>query len=267
MTGMASRTAPKPGVTTSIVPRELNTYYRNARRGDTAAIAASLKAHDQYKPVVANIGTHTGRPNEVLAGNHTLMAVRDLAEAEPDDKRWQSILVHWVDVDDDRAARIVVADNKTAELGDYDPQALFELVDGLGDLTGTGFTDEDLADLDALVQESDLSGLNTDPFATPGDDNDPPKSKSDDGLIDTKDVDEQRESYADAATRLIILTLPIAQFVWAQEQLAKYRATHDLDSNTEALVLLLEDWTGEDAPRPDAEVSEEAVTAAEEIAQ
>lgn len=252
---MASRTAaPKPGTTTSVSLSDLATFHRNARRGDVKAIAASLRVNGQYRPVVANIGTHTGRPNEVLAGNHTLMAARDLAEDPEIGTDWSKILVHWVDVDDDRANRIVLADNKTAELGDYDMTALFELVDSLGDdLDGTGYTDEDLADLDALLQER--NDTITDPFATA----DAGEGKKDDGLIDTKDVDEQKESYADTATRLVILTLPISRFVWAQEQLAKYRAVYDLESNTDALILLLEDWSGEDAPAIDAEVSEAAV--------
>lgn len=39
------------GTITRIPPSELNTYHRNPRRGDVSAIAASLKAHDQYKPI------------------------------------------------------------------------------------------------------------------------------------------------------------------------------------------------------------------------
>lgn len=153
---MASRNAaPQVGTTTSIAPRELNTYYKNARRGDVPAIAASLKAHDQYKPIVVNVGTHTGRANEVLAGNHTLMAFRDLAEKLPDDERWSSILVHWVDVDEDRATRIVLTDNKTAELGGYDDAMLYELVSNLGDdLVGTGFTDLDIEMLEQAAADA-----------------------------------------------------------------------------------------------------------------
>ncbi len=152
---MAPRTAtPAVGVTTSIPPRELSVYYRNARIGDVDMIAGSLKAHGQFKPIVANIGTHTKRPNEVLAGNHTLKAFRNLAEQYPADERWNAILVHWVDVDDDRAARIVLADNKIAEAGRYDETTLYELVAGLGgDFDGTGFTVDDeqrLADLARL---------------------------------------------------------------------------------------------------------------------
>ena len=153
-----------PGKTTMVPPAQLNLFHRNPRRGDPAAIAASLRRHSQYKPITGNIGTHTGRPHEILAGNHTLMAFRDLAEAEPDDPRWRKIAVFWVDVDDDMAERIVVADNQTGQLGGFDSEELSSLLEGFGtDIEGLGFTDADIKmltdlndgppDLDDLADE------------------------------------------------------------------------------------------------------------------
>lgn len=118
---------------------ELHTYHRNPRRGDVEAIRASLAVNGQYRPLVVNRGTHTGRPAEVLAGNHTLMAAREAG--------WPDVAVCWVDVDDDHAGRIVAADNRTADLGDYDNAALAALLGELPDLAGTGYTDADLAAL------------------------------------------------------------------------------------------------------------------------
>ena len=139
------------GKTTSVPPAQLNLFHKNPRKGDVPAIMSSLRRHTQYKPITANVGTHTGRPAEVLAGNHTLMAFRELAAAEPNDKRWQKMLVHWVDVDDDMAERIVVADNQTGRLGGFDEAQLAELVAGFdGDLDGLGFTDADVESLLAL---------------------------------------------------------------------------------------------------------------------
>ena len=133
------------GRTTDVKPSALATYHRNPRRGDTTLIAGALKAHGQYKPICANVGTYTGRPNQVLAGNHTLMAFRDLAETEPGDPRWNAILVHWVDVDEDTAARIVAVDNRASEVGTNDNDTLLDLLQGLDPakgLEGTGFTDD-----------------------------------------------------------------------------------------------------------------------------
>lgn len=136
--------------------KSLRTYPGNPRQGDVAAIANSLNALGQYRPIVVNAGTHTGRPREVLAGNHTLMAARDLG--------WASIAAVTVDVDDDQARRIVLADNRTADLAEYDDRMLLELLAETDDLAGTGFDDEyirkleqQLADADAVVT-SDNTG-------------------------------------------------------------------------------------------------------------
>ncbi|MCB1126679.1 MAG: hypothetical protein KDM81_09305 [Verrucomicrobiae bacterium] len=161
---MATTQAPAVGITTAVAPHDLNTYHRNARVGNVDAIAASLNVNGQYKPICVNIGTHTGRPREVLAGNHTLKAFRDLALQHPDDPRWAKILVHWVDVDEDRATRIVLADNKTADMGTYDNEALLELIDSLGgDLDGIGYTTDDLTELADLVDENSAD-VNSDPI-------------------------------------------------------------------------------------------------------
>jgi hypothetical protein len=131
-------------LTTAEVPvADLRTYHRNPRRGNTAVIARSLTVNGQYRPLVVNTGTHTGRVNEVLAGNHTLMAARDLG--------WESIAVVTVDVDDDQAARIVAADNRTADLADYDDRLLAELLADLPDLDGTGYDPGDLDQIEARL--------------------------------------------------------------------------------------------------------------------
>lgn len=118
----------------------LHTFHRNARQGDIGAIAVSLKVNGQYRPIVVNRGTHTGRPNEVLAGNHTLMAARELG--------WPTVAAVFVDVDDDQCTRIVLADNRTADLGTYDEAALVDLIRSLdGEYAGSGYDGDDLDDL------------------------------------------------------------------------------------------------------------------------
>lgn len=115
---------------------ELRTFEKNPRRGDVARIAESLRARGQYRPLVVNRGTHTGREMEVLAGNHTLAAARSIGLDYVD--------VGIVDVDADTAAAIVVADNRLADLGGYDEATLAELLSDIDDLTGTGYSDADL---------------------------------------------------------------------------------------------------------------------------
>lgn len=118
---------------------ELKPYHRNARRGMISVIAESLAKLGQYRPIVVNVGTHTGRPNEILAGNQTFAAAQQL--------EWQHIDCHTVDVDDETAARIVLVDNRANDLAVYDEVELAYLLGTLPDLTATGFTDDDLAEL------------------------------------------------------------------------------------------------------------------------
>lgn len=110
----------------NINTEDLHTYWKNPRIGNVDKIAESLARNGQYRAIVVNKGTHTGRPMEVLAGNHTLKAARKLG--------WETITCHLIDVDDDQAARIVLADNKTAEYGSYDDKTLTDLLETLDDL-------------------------------------------------------------------------------------------------------------------------------------
>lgn len=142
-----------PPTLSTFAPAELAIYHKNPRIGNVAVIEGSLKTNDQYKPILVNRGTHTGRPHEVLAGNHTLMAIRNLSEKFPDDPRWSQVLAYVIDVDEDRATRIVLADNRTSELGQMDETLLFDLVSELDDLDGTGYDEDEvnrLAELNRL---------------------------------------------------------------------------------------------------------------------
>lgn len=135
---------------------QLNNYYNNPKTGDIEAIASSLTINGMYRPVVVNRGTYTNRPMEILAGNHTIKAMRLLAERNPDDERWRFAETYIIDVDDDRATRIVLADNRTADLGSYDNDILLELLGDLDDnlgLAGTGYTDDYINALLGGVEE------------------------------------------------------------------------------------------------------------------
>lgn len=136
-------------------PTTLAQFHANARQGNVDVIADSLRTNGQFKPIVVNKGTHTGRPNEVLAGNHTLRAVLQLRDTEPDDPRWQAIDTYVIDVDDEAATRIVLADNRTSDLGTYDETSLLALLESVDhDLDGTGYDYDDLNDLLAATSSA-----------------------------------------------------------------------------------------------------------------
>ena len=132
------QTAKRITQTKQIALDTLTTFPSNPRRGDVAAIRASLEASGQYRALVVRAGSL-----EVLAGNHTLIAMRELG--------WERALCHLIDCDDEQARRIVLADNRTAELAGYDEQALADLLAQMdGDLAGTGW---DQGALDELLKK------------------------------------------------------------------------------------------------------------------
>jgi ParB-like chromosome segregation protein Spo0J len=134
---------------TLVALADLNEYYENPNVGDVDKIAHSLDHNGQYKPITANLGTYTGRPNEILAGNHTFKAAQQLD--------WPDIAVSFVDVDDVRAAIIVADDNHTAELAKRDDAALAKLL-GRIPLEESTFTEDDLAKLlDKTPDEGDAA--------------------------------------------------------------------------------------------------------------
>ncbi len=135
---------------------ELRPYHKNPRRGNVKAIAESLKKRGQYKPLTVNVGTHTGRPMEILAGNHTFHAASSL--------ELPTVAIVTVDVDDAEAAQIVLADNRLADLGSYDDGDLLATLEDAGSLEGTGYTDQDLTELLRALDEP--QGL-TDPDDVP----------------------------------------------------------------------------------------------------
>ena len=83
---------------------------------------------------------------------------------------WDQITATTVDVDDHQAARIVAADNRTADLGHYDDAALIGLLQELPDLTGTGYTDDDLTDLLDLAEGPPSLDELADEYGDPKDD-------------------------------------------------------------------------------------------------
>lgn len=134
--------------------RDLKVSRKNPRIGDIDLIAKSLEGNGQYRPIVVNVGTYTGRTNEILGGNHSFLAARKLG--------WETILATFVDVDVERANAIVLADNKTAEGGSFDEQVLAELLANVPDFDSTGFHAEEAEDIlsDAgLSAEQALKGL------------------------------------------------------------------------------------------------------------
>lgn len=103
---------------------------------NVAAIAASLREFGQVKNVVGN-----RRTGLLIAGHGTLEAARRLG--------WTHLACAWIDCDERTAHRLMLADNRTAELAGYDQDLLDEL------LTATVQPDDELFDRLAVNEISD----------------------------------------------------------------------------------------------------------------
>lgn len=115
----------------------------NANNGDIDAIQESIQVNGFTAPVIAQAST-----GFIIAGNHRYQAVIGLGATE--------IPVIWVDMDDEQALRYMIADNRTARLGQDDLSILENLLGRLEitdiGLHGTGFNEDDLTVLRAAIE-------------------------------------------------------------------------------------------------------------------
>jgi ParB-like chromosome segregation protein Spo0J len=113
---------------------------RNARKHSTRnidAIKSSLKRFGQQKPIVVDAA------GVVRAGNGTLAAAEALG--------WNEIQVVRTELNEAEAVAFGVADNKTAELGEWDPDVLLALN---VDLEALGFSEGETAEICELAGEA-----------------------------------------------------------------------------------------------------------------
>jgi ParB family chromosome partitioning protein len=134
-------------LTTSLTMDPANSRKHGERNLET--IKASLNRFGQQKPIVVN------SKGVVLAGNGTLAAARALG--------WKEIQVVRTDLEGADAVAYAIADNRTAELAEWDDDALAATLASLQndedfDHLVAGFTD---AEIEALVNEA--AGMNFEP--------------------------------------------------------------------------------------------------------
>ena len=157
---MAKRGAPGPSDLSYIAPdlralarscAELTADPRNARKHgerNLAATRASLERFGQRKPIVVRAGV-------VVAGNATLHETVALG-------RSHVAVANADDLTADEARAYGVADNRTAELAEWDDVHLRSALEGLeslGLLASTGFDGDDLDRIASSAPVADLSAM------------------------------------------------------------------------------------------------------------
>lgn len=119
---------------------DLTPHPKNPNRGNTEVIKESIAENGFFGAIVAQKSS-----GHILIGHHRLEAAKEQGA--------EQVPVLWLDVDDKRALKIMIADNRTAELAYRDSEALADLLSELnldGGIAGTGYSDDDL---DKLVSE------------------------------------------------------------------------------------------------------------------
>jgi DNA modification methylase len=142
-------------------------HERNVNQADLGALLQSVEANGFYGFIVVQKST-----GKILAGNHRWRVAKEQGATE--------IPASFIDVDDQAALRILLADNRLARLGFDDTDALVELLQSIhndqGSLVGTGFDDVELARLladqeaaDGLTDEDSVPELPQTPVSAIGD--------------------------------------------------------------------------------------------------
>lgn len=123
---------------------ELKEHPENPNQGDVGAIHTSTEANGWYGAITVQKST-----GYVLAGNHRLQERKARGATR--------VPIIERDVDDATALRILLGDNRTAQLATYDEHALLVLLQreaANDNLLGTGWDGDDV---DALAERLDES--------------------------------------------------------------------------------------------------------------
>lgn len=201
----------------------LKEFEGNPRRGNIKELIDSLKVNGQYKPIVVQKSTQ-----QILAGNHLWKAAKELG--------WTEINIVELDVDDAAAKKIVVADNRLADMGAYDEQALLDLLKEM-DLTGTGYVPADVDDLLALIEEQapvEWKIANAEAMH--------------ENIQKRPTLSERAEHYAERTVRLLMCEYKNDQYIWIINQLNELRTKYDVDSNADAILHAVAELTGSEVP-------------------
>lgn len=148
----------------------------NARTHALPVLEASLTDHDMYQPIIVQESTR-----HIVAGNGTWKAAKKL--------KWKTIAAVVVPFSDEDALAYLLADNRTGETGRYDESLLLHALDALGDLAGTGYSQDAR---DALAASIRVPNLDAEAGAG------------------TRATPDAAEDYLNSEQRRLVLVLPSA---------------------------------------------------------
>lgn len=121
---------------------EIEQHPDNANNGDIEALKESIETNGFFSPVIVQSST-----GYIIAGNHRYQVANEIGMV--------TIPAIFLDVDDEQAKRMMLADNRITRLGRDDPALLMNLLEELAEsdmgLMGTGFSQRELQTLQDLA--------------------------------------------------------------------------------------------------------------------
>ena len=210
----------------------------NARKGDTARIEASLRAHGQYAPVVVHEPT-----GYIVKGNNTHRVLAEvLGRAE--------IMATFISCSEAQARAILVADNRSSDDATYDETGLLALLeqterDGL--LASTGWSQADIAELTSSMDVLAESLEDLDPFEDPDEELGPSIVDRSDAAKPDSSLEGHAKAYDENPTRALNLIFTVPQYRWVTKHLR--RLSEDFEGGyAETFLHLMGDAVDENPP-------------------
>lgn len=148
----------------------------NPRKGNVGAVRDSYREFGQQKPIIARHDEEDPEVGIVLAGNTQLAASKEL--------EWTHIAVVWSDEWDDKKAKaFALADNRTHDLGEYDEEALLDMMMDVVDddvlFDATGYDEDFLAELTEMSFDEPDDGWGDTSASEDDDVDEEPEEKAD----------------------------------------------------------------------------------------
>jgi site-specific DNA-methyltransferase (adenine-specific) len=178
----------------------------NPSKGDVGAVAVSLEAFGQVKPIVVNADGF------ILAGNTTYKAAKSLG--------WNQVAAVTVAMDEQTGKAYALTDNRTRDLAVYDDQMLAEMLVSIQDDTDlllvTSYVPDDISDLLAGLHDS---GIDT--------------------VMNRDTPQERQELYESSGIRSVIIPVATGDYKILIGQLAELQTDMGLGNNAEVILALV----------------------------
>lgn len=198
----------------------------NPRQGMVPEIIEAMRKNGWYGTIVAQVSTR-----RILVGNHRWKAAKALGLSK--------VPVHWVDVDNHTARRIMLADNRLSDIAGYDDVKLSENLQLLlmeedapieKVLEGTGYTPDEYQQLKMALEGGEAREWGSEGTA-----------------------DEAKQRYEETSIRQVVLVMSEEEYNRVIPVFQRMMEEHDLDTIADCVFLLLDKYGPKEATDATAE--------------